>query len=1433
MQIHHRLISLLFSPLMAFIAVFWVCQFPALAQIKQIEPEKAVPALSLPQSDPDDLVRIIVHMKETAVLPNPTAAFTRLNHRIAVIQTLQQTAATSQAALRQQLDSWQTNGDIKGYHPFWIINAILVTSTAKLVEQIAARPDVAAVMLDERQRYFDPLDTDFWQMASQTQQLTASTQPPATATRSHTTTWGIDRINAPKAWHGLGIDGSGIVIAIMDSGVDWQHPDLLPNYRGNLGGGNFDHSGSWYHTTYPSITEPMDALGHGTHVAGTAVGQNGIGTAPGTQWIAVSIADALGYIYDSDVHRGFEWLMAPNGDPALAPDIVNNSWGGNPYSTSFIKDINALQSAGIITVFSAGNSGPFTQTIESPASLTETLAIAATDDIDEVAWFSSRGPSVLTDEQNPWIAAPGVAVLSSLPNGRYGLNSGTSMAAPHVSGAIALLLSANPSLTRPEILDILAQTAVPISTTHPNNASGWGLLDVYAAVGTQVETGVITGLVHSEGTPLAQAAVVITSTDGAALEFNTDENGRFQAELLPGIYNSAAHIFGYTNETAQIAVTAQQTTTHDFNLTPLPGGVVSGIIRSAAANEPITAAISVLNTPVHVMSDENGRYQLNLPSNQYKLAVTAPGFRSEQVAVLATTGQTLTQNFALDPAPTILLVDGGKWYFNSYASYYQNSLAALNYAFDTWTVRNPYQDVPTLNLLANYDVVVWSNPLDSPGYIGAGTVISDYLGLGGNLLISGQNIGIYDGSGFDVQHWWYGLLGAHFRGKTAVSNPLTGTPDTLFSGINPTLNGAGSAQNQSAPDQSSPRSTSLSQSTFQYADGLDGGLYASRCRPFHIAYFGFGLEGLPANERNQIIDRSFATFALPRQNSGVRWEPTTIDDFAVSGSHMVYTLTLRNMSETLTDTFSLSITSGSWSSALVTQTLKLGTCQSGQTVLRINVPDGLPNDFTHDLRLTAVSANYPTTSAQLNLHHKTPGDILLVDDDRWYNQEDTFSAMLDAMDLTYDVWDIGWDNNVRGSPPQDILNAYDFVLWFTAYDWFAPVTAVENQRLTHYLDQGGRLFLTSQDFLYYHRQTKLAQHYLGVTDYDESVEPNSVYGAGNAELAPDLAGPLPLDHTPYQNNSDGIIPRPGSQPYLWLDQGMAGGTATSGSDWRTVFLGFPLEKLNLSARTTMMNSIVGWLSDLGNSTFAVDRPTSLLGEPRTYTVTLRNLPQAVTNQVKITNTLPIELLMLPGTISGGALFNPAANQLTWSGELPPNGQHQIVYQAIPQTAVTGDRLDNHLQIYYEHHNLAFDKTAPIWIQMADLSQSAITAVSQLNNDNQTVTYTLHIINNGLASADSVVTTMHYYTTLQPITETLYTSAGAAFLRDKSVIWEGILPPGNDVTVTLALTRTFSMDHPWLPATAVLTSPSTPLHLIYNQLYPLPYNQYFPLIAKIK
>lgn len=1378
----------------------------------------------LAHSQPTDLLRILIHLHEETNFQAIAATTNQLDRRTAVIRALQNTAVTSQSALRQQLAIWQTSGDVTEYHPFWIVNAILVTSTAKLIDQIAARPDVAAITLDAPHRYLDPPDTDYWQLITTTQLLTTAGQQPVTS-------WGIDRIKAPAAWYGLGVDGSGVTIAIVDSGVDWRHPDLQSNYRGNLGDGSANHAGNWFHAVYPSITEPMDSIGHGTHVAGTAVGQNGIGTAPGANWIAVSIVNEGGFIYDSDIHRGFEWIMAPNGDPALAPDVVNNSWGGSPYSTALEKDVTALQEAGIITVFSAGNNGPFTGTIGSPANLTNTISVAASDELNEAAWFSSRGPSRVTDAQNPWIVAPGTQIVSALPFGRYGVNHGTSMAAPHTSGVIGLLLSANPALSRLEIADILAETAVAIAAHHPNNNTGWGLLDAYAAVRTQVETGTVHGLVHSAGRPLPGTAVTITTGSGANLTFESDENGRYQAFLRPGSYLVSSARFGYDPVSATIQITGNQTTTLNFDLPQQPYGTVSGIVQSTGS-QPLTATITVLDTLLKVTTDENGRFQLNLPPNQYKLTAEAGGYQLGRATLLVQTGQTIEQAFTLPPAPTVLLVDGGHWYFDSYADYYRDSLTALNYSFDTWRIRDPFNAVPTLDDLTPYDIVIWSNPLDSPGYIYAGSIISDYLGLGGNLLISGQNVGAYDGSGVDIQHWWYNQLGATFRGKTDASQSLIGADNTNFDGMIVALNAAGSAQNQAWPDVSRPRSGGLAQSTLLFADEAAGGLQAGRCQPFHIAYFGFGLEGVAANDRANLISRSFDYFASPPQTADVQWEQSAIDDFALAGSQIVYTLTVRNVSDTLTDTLHLSSQGGSWPTSLVTETLTLDACQTGQTVLTIDVPEAVPPDVVNTMQLTAVSSNNPAIARQLPIRLKTPGHILLVDDDRWYNQEAKFQAMLDEMQLEYDVWNIGWDNNVRGSPPQALLNAYDIVIWYTAYDWFAPVTAVENTRLTHYLEQGGRLFLTSQDFLYYHRQSRLAQFYLGVAEYSESVEPGQIYGASSQLLPPELAGPLPLAYTPYQNFSDGVIPRAGSSPFLWLDRGMAGATATAGDDWRTIFLSFPLEKLPESAQAPMMNSIVGWLSDLGDSSFAVDQRTGLTGEPRTYTITLRNLPDAPTNQISLTNTLPAGLTLLPGTISGGAQYDASSRQLTWAGQLLPGGSRQIVYQAVPEAGLAdGTQLDNKLAIAYDRHALTFTRTVPLWVAAPDLTGSWLTAVTNAPADPQHITYTLHLRNSGQRPTAGVAASLNFYPVLTPTISSLTASTGTAYLRGDRVIWQGDLNPGNQVTITLALTRELSLSHWWQPATAVLNDSISSTHLIYNQLYVPPYTQYFPLIVK--
>jgi subtilisin family serine protease len=157
-------------------------------------------------------------------------------------------------------------------------------------------------------------------------------------------------VQADQVWQNLGIAGKGVVVASLDSGVDWQHPSLISQYRGYTGK-LATHEGNWYCATDEGYTYPGDGLGHGTHTTGIMVGQEGIGVAPGATWIAAKVFDNQGFSYDSWIHDGFQWILAPGGDPALAPDVVNSSWGNNfSADQEFLPDVQALRAAGILPV---------------------------------------------------------------------------------------------------------------------------------------------------------------------------------------------------------------------------------------------------------------------------------------------------------------------------------------------------------------------------------------------------------------------------------------------------------------------------------------------------------------------------------------------------------------------------------------------------------------------------------------------------------------------------------------------------------------------------------------------------------------------------------------------------------------------------------------------------------------------------------------------------------------------------------------------------------------------------------------------------------------------------------------------------------------------------------------------------------------------------
>ena len=403
----------------------------------------------LAEAQPDAYHRIIVEWQPgdvpAASAPSQSAP-DRLARRREVVAALQADAEQRSAPLRQALATAVEAGQARNVRAFWASPVVALEAQPALIAALAGRDDVVQVRLDE------PIFLEETVFA-----------PAAAPRESSDAAWNLAMVRADLAASALGLDGTGVVVANLDTGVDWQHPALATKYRGYCGHAPAVHYGNWHVATGEPYLYPGDGNGHGTHTMGTMVGDdsvgNRVGVAPGAQWIAVKLFDNSGFTLESWIHDAFQWVIAPEGDPALAPDVVNNSWGNDVGSdTRFRNDVKALRAAGILPVFSAGNRGPGQGTIGSPGSYTEAMAVGALDQEGAVASFSSRGPNAWGNIK-PDVAAPGVKVLSSFVGGGWALGTGTSMAAPHAAGLAALLRQASPQLSVDQIEATLRGTA--------------------------------------------------------------------------------------------------------------------------------------------------------------------------------------------------------------------------------------------------------------------------------------------------------------------------------------------------------------------------------------------------------------------------------------------------------------------------------------------------------------------------------------------------------------------------------------------------------------------------------------------------------------------------------------------------------------------------------------------------------------------------------------------------------------------------------------------------------------------------------------------------------------------------------------------------------------------------------------------------------------
>ncbi|TDH66207.1 hypothetical protein CCR75_004783 [Bremia lactucae] len=419
---------------------------------------------------------IIVMNKDTRPIINAAANFStsrwteaeRVQNIRNIVHALKQHAQRTQGPVTRVLKAAGTQ-----YQANWISNTIdVLDCPPHLVQEVTELLMVKEVIYDAI------LDTDF-----------AESEIDLTNNQSAPVGWGPTKINAPDVWATNNI-GQNVIVGNIDSGVRGTHEALVNNFVGPFG---------WYDPREKTAA-PFDAGGHGTHTMATIAGEKGVGVAPGAKWMAckgcsekacslsVLIACAQFMLCPTDTDGN-------NCDPSKAPHVISNSWGTIQGSTYFQPSLDAWRAARIIPVFSAGNSGRRgCGSIATPGDSPMVLTVGATDRRDGLGSFSSLGPTA-DGLVKPDISAPGVGIRSAWKgnDNEYMTISGTSMATPHVTGTIALALSARPGLSFDAMKTILtgsteqalrsaATCGETTSTMFPNNQYGHGRINALKVV---------------------------------------------------------------------------------------------------------------------------------------------------------------------------------------------------------------------------------------------------------------------------------------------------------------------------------------------------------------------------------------------------------------------------------------------------------------------------------------------------------------------------------------------------------------------------------------------------------------------------------------------------------------------------------------------------------------------------------------------------------------------------------------------------------------------------------------------------------------------------------------------------------------------------------------------------------------------------------------
>ncbi len=417
------------------------------------------------------------------------AAADKKKRHAEVVGTMLATTEQTQAPIIELLKQGAASGAVDYYRAFWVNNSIVITARASFVIELSAREEIEYITLDRVHYRNDPLQN--------TSRITAIPHPDTLRARSYP----IFTLQLDRLWN-MGLTGKGVLVCAIGSGIDGNHALLNSKWRGINGGTSAE---SWFDpvdgSTFPYDDESL-APSHGTGVMGIMVGgERTLGVAYDAQWIGAKIfdnrnltEDGQSTTKDSWMIAAFQWALDPDGNPETVvdvPDVINNSYGvTGEYNEDICRQviwrmIDRVEAAGTVVIFSAGNEGPEPWSTGSPASRTQSpvnvFAVGSVDFTGRISSFSSRGPSACDSLSiKPTVCGPGEQVVT-IVSSEYGFSfqyiNGTSFSAPYVSGLVALIRQANPTLTPDEVKYLIIDSAIDRGLPGPDYAYGYGVID--------------------------------------------------------------------------------------------------------------------------------------------------------------------------------------------------------------------------------------------------------------------------------------------------------------------------------------------------------------------------------------------------------------------------------------------------------------------------------------------------------------------------------------------------------------------------------------------------------------------------------------------------------------------------------------------------------------------------------------------------------------------------------------------------------------------------------------------------------------------------------------------------------------------------------------------------------------------------------------------